>query len=55
MKIRPIGFVGRVFANDPVDLGSTPGSCHTKHFKMVLDTSLLNVQQYKLNIKSKVE
>ena len=27
-----IGLVGRVFANGPGDLGSIPGSCHTKDF-----------------------
>ena len=38
-----IGPVGRVFAYDP------------KIFKMVLDTSLLNTQQYKVHIEDKVE
>ena len=32
-----------------------PRSRHTKDFKMVLDTSLLNTQQYKVRIKGKVE
>ena len=40
----------RVFANGPGDLGSIP-----KISKMVLDTSLLNTQQYKVPIKGKVE
>ena len=40
----------RVFANGPRDLGSIP-----KTLKMVLDTSLLNTQQYKVRIKGKVE
>ena len=40
-----IGLVDRVFANGPRDLG----------LKMVLDTSLLNSQQYKVCIKGKVE
>ena len=32
-----------------------PRSRHTKDFKMVLDTSLLNTQQYKVQIKGKVK
>ena len=36
--------VGRVFANDPGDLGSIPGHVIPKTLKMVLDTSLLNTQ-----------
>ena len=40
--------VGRVFAIGPGDLGS-------KTLKMVLYASLLNTQQYKVRIKSKVE
>ena len=47
--------VGRVFANGPGDLGSIPGRVIPKTFKMVLDTSLLNTQQYKIRIKGKVE
>ena len=46
-----IGLVGRVFANDPEDLGSIPGRVIPKTLKMVLDTSLLNTQQYKVRIK----
>ena len=34
--------VGRVFANDPGDLGSIPGRVIPKTLKMVLDISLLN-------------
>ena len=49
------GIVGRVFANGPVDLGSIPGRVIPKTLKMVLDTSLLNTQQYKVCIKGKVE
>ena len=49
------GVVGRVFANGPGDLDSNPGSIITKTLKMVLDTSLLNTQQYKIHIKGKVE
>ena len=49
-----IGLVGRVFANDPGDLGSIPGHVLPKTLKMVLDTSLLNTHQY-VHIKGKVE
>ena len=54
-KNRLIGLVGTVFANDPEDLGSIPGSFIPKTLKMVLDTSFLNIQQYKVRIKGKVE
>ena len=47
--------VGRVFANGLGDLGLIPGRVIPKTLKMVLDTSLLNTQQYKVRIKSKVE
>ena len=47
--------VGRVFANDPGDLSSIQGRLIPKTLKMVLDTSLLNTQQYNLRIKGKVE
>ena len=50
-----IGLLGRVFANDPGDRGSIPGRVIPKTLKMVLDTSLLNAQQYKVRIKGKVE
>ena len=50
-----IGLVGRVFANNPGDLGSIPGRVIPKTQKMVLDTALLNTQQYKVRIKGKVE
>ena len=52
---RLIGLVGRVFSNDPGDMGSIPGQVIPKTLKMVLDASLLNTQQYKVRIKSKVE
>ena len=52
---RLIGLVGRVFANGPVDRGSIPGRVIPKTKKMVLDTSLLKTQQYKLRIKGNVE
>ena len=52
---RLIDPVGRVFANEQRDLGSIPGRVIPKTFKMVLDTSLLNAQQYRVRIKGKVE
>ena len=54
-KKKIIGPVGRVFANDPGDQGSIPGRVIPKTLKMVLDTSLLNTQQYKVRIEGKVE
>ena len=45
----------RVFANGPGDLGSIPGRVIPKILKMVLDTSFLNTQQYKVLIEGKVE
>ena len=47
--------MGRVFANVPGDLGSVQGRDIPKTQKIVLDTSLLNSQQYKVRIKGKVE
>ena len=47
--------MGRVFANGPGDLGSIPGHVVPKTLIMVVDTSLLNTQQYKVGIKGKVE
>ena len=47
--------MGRVFANGSGDLVSIPGQVIPKTLKMVLDTSLLNTQQYKVRIKGKVE
>ena len=44
-----------VFANGLGDLDSIPGHVIPKTLKMVLDASLLNTQQYKVRIKSKVE
>ena len=49
------GQVGRMFANGLGDRGSIPGHIIPKTLKMVLDTSLLNTQQYKVRIKDKVE
>ena len=47
--------MGREFANGPGDLGSIPGRVIPKTLKTVLDTPLLNTQQYKVRIESKVE
>ena len=47
--------MGRVFTNGLGDLGSIPGQVIPKTVKMVLDTSLLNTQQYKVRVKGKVE
>ena len=44
-----------MFANGPGDPGSIPGRIIPKTLKMVLDTSLLNTQQYKVHIEGKVE
>ena len=52
---RLIGLIGRMFTNGPGDLGSIPGRVIPKTLKMVLDTALLNTQQYKVCIKGKVE
>ena len=50
-----LALVGKVFANGPGDMASIPGQVIPKTLKMVLDTSLLNTQQYKVCIKDKVE
>ena len=50
-----IGLVGRVIANGPGDLGSIADRVIPKTLKMVLDTYLLNTQQYKARIKGKLE
>ena len=39
----------------PEDMGSLPGRVIPKTLKVVLDTSLLNTQQYEVRIKGKVE
>ena len=43
-----------MFANGPGDLGSVQGRVIPKTRKMVLDTALLNTQQYKVRINCKV-
>ena len=47
--------VGRVFANGPGNRVSIPGEVIPKTQKVVLDTSLLNTQYYKVRVKGKVE
>ena len=53
--LQDIGPAVRVFANGPGDLGSIPGRVIPKTLKMVLDTTLLNTQHYKVRFKGKVE
>ena len=48
------GLVGRVFANGPGDRGSIPGRVIPRTLKMVLGTSFLNIQQYKVRTKGRV-
>ena len=50
-----MSFVSTVFTNSPGDLGSILSRVIPKTLKMVLDTFLLNTQQYKVRIKGKVE
>ena len=47
--------VGRVFANGREDQGSIPGWLIPKTLKLVLDTSFLNTQNYKVRTKGKME
>ena len=47
--------MSRMFADGPGYLSSIPGHVMPKTQKLVLDTSLLNTQQYKVRIKGKVE
>ena len=51
LRYRLIGLVGIVFANGPGDLGLIPSRVIPNTLKMVLDTSWLNTQQYKVSIK----
>ena len=53
--LKGIGLVGRVFTNGLGDIVSIPDRVIPKTLKMVLDTSLLNTQQYKVHIKGKVK
>ena len=54
-SIYSVGLVGTVFVNGPGDLGSIPSRVIPKTLEMVLDTTLLITQQYKMRIKGKVE
>ena len=49
------GWLANQGLRTPGDRGSIPGQFIPKTLKMVLDTSLLNTQQYKVRIKGKVE
>ena len=55
MTVYRRGLLEGIFANGPGDLCSIPGRIIPKILKMVLDTSLLNTQQYKIRIKGKVK
>ena len=46
--------MGRVFAISPGDLSSIPARVIPNTLKMVLDTYLLNTQQYKVRVKDKM-
>ena len=52
---RLIGLDGRMFANGTGDLGSILAHVIPKTLKMLLDTSMLYAQQYKVCIKGKVK
>ena len=52
---RAINLMSRVFNNGPGDRGLITGRVIPKTQKMVLDTTLLNTQHYKVPIKGKVE
>ena len=47
--------MNRVFSNGPGNHGSIPGRVIPKTQKMVLNTSLLNTQHYKIRIQGKVD
>ena len=47
--------MSRVFANGLGDWGSIPGRVLPKTQKMVLDSTLLSTQHYKVRTKDKVE
>ena len=51
---KSISLAVRMLANGLGDQGSIPGRIIPKTQKMVLDTSLLNTQNYKVWIKGKV-
>ena len=47
--------MSRVFTNGPGDRGSIPGRVIPKTQKMVVEATLLSTQDYKVQIKSKME
>ena len=49
-----ISIMVKVFDNGPGELGSIPGRVISKTQNMVLDTSMLNTQHYKVMIKCKM-
>ena len=49
------GLMSRVFANGSGDRGLILGPVISKTQKMVLDSSMLNTQNYKVRIKGKME
>ena len=53
-NIQLVGLI-RVFANGPGDQGSIPGWVIRKTQKIVVDAASLNIQHYKVWVKSKVE
>ena len=55
MKLATIVEGDQKAANSPGDLGSITDLVILKTLKVVLDTSLLSTQQYKVRIKGKVE
>ena len=54
-KSELISLVSKVFSNGQGDRGSISGRVIPKTQKMLLDTSLLNPQHYKVRIKGKGE
>ena len=48
-----LGSIPGDLGSTPGDLGSTPGRVIPKNFKMVLDSSLLNTQQYRYVLRVK--
>ena len=55
IELRSLGPLANTQPNGLEDLCSIPVSVIPKALKMVLDTSLLNTQQYKVRITGKVE
>ena len=51
--IGPLGIMVRIFTNCPGDRGSIPGQVIPKTLKMTLDAALLNIQHYKVRMRSK--